>query len=292
MGMSRISGRPVIGTEHLYGLALRTARWRKGSTGVPLLFLNGIGADIAAAAPLLAQIHGREVWTLDMPGVGGSPDAILPYTAPTMAAIVMEIAERFGHPQLDLAGFSWGGALAQQIAVQFPARIRRMVLMATTPSVGAPGIGWAALLDDDMLASGLKLPTATPLGLTYQAMAMAGWTSAPMLPQLKNMPTLILMGRRDGVVPAAHGQAIADLIDGAILEVVPGSHLSPSPTLRTRRRGSALFWSSRQRRRRSKPPRKEIRDRHRGGVGRFLHRQMADAVEQNDLRSRNPVVKG
>lgn len=227
MGMSRISGRPVIGTEHLYGLALRTARWRKGSAGVPLLFLNGIGADIAAAAPLLAQIHGREVWTLDMPGVGGSPDAILPYTAPTMAAIVMEIAERFGHPRLDLAGFSWGGALAQQIAVQFPARIRRMILMATTPSVGAPGIGWAALLDDDMLASGLKLPTATPLGLTYQAMAMAGWTSAPMLPQLKNMPTLILMGRRDGVVPAAHGQAIADLIDGAILEVVPGSHLFP-----------------------------------------------------------------
>ena len=175
--MSRISGRPVIGTQHLYGLALRTARWREGSAGVPLLFLNGIGADIAAAAPLLAQIHGREVWTLDMPGVGGSPDAILPYTAPTMAAIVMEIAERFGHSQLDLAGFSWGGALAQQIAVQFPARIRRMVLMATTPSVGAPGIGWAALLDDDMLASGLKLPTATPLGLTYQAMAMAGWTA-------------------------------------------------------------------------------------------------------------------
>ena len=48
-----------------------------------------------------------------------------------------------------------------------------------------------------------------------------------MLPQLKNMPTLILMGRRDGVVPAAHGQAIADLIDGAILEVVLGSHLFP-----------------------------------------------------------------
>ena len=38
---------------------------------------------------------------------------------------------------------------------------------------------------------------------------------------------LILMGERDGVVPACHGQAIADLIDGAVLEVVPGSHLFP-----------------------------------------------------------------
>src|SRR3546814_7690169 len=103
-------------------------------------------------------------------------------------------------------------------------------MMATTPSVGAPGIGWAALLDDDMLASGLKLPTATPLGLAYQAMAMAGWTSAAMLPQLKGTPVLILMGERDGVVPACHGQAIADLIDGAVLEVVAGSHRSEEHT--------------------------------------------------------------
>src|SRR3546814_18005891 len=75
-----------------------------------------------------------------------------------------------------------------------------------------------------MLASGLKLPTATPLGLAYQAAAMAGWSSAAMLPALRNVPTLILMGERDGVVPACHGQTIADLIDGAELEVVPGSH--------------------------------------------------------------------
>jgi len=225
--MSRISGKPALSTEHVYGLTLRVARWRAGAPGTPLLFLNGIGADIGAAAPLLAQIAGREVWTLDMPGVGGSPDALIPYGAPTMAAVVMEIASRFGQQQIDLAGFSWGGALAQQIAVQFPGRVRRLVLMATTPSVAAPGIGWAALLDDDMLASGLKLPTATPLGLAYQSMAMAGWTSAPLLPQLKDVPTLILMGQNDGVVPACHGQTIAELIDGAQLEVVPGSHLFP-----------------------------------------------------------------
>src|SRR3546814_5658452 len=79
-----------------------------------------------------------------------------------------------------------------------------LVLMATTPCVGAPGIGWAALLDDDMLASGLKLPTATPLGLAYQSMAMAGWTSAAMLPHLKDMPVLNLMGERAGEIGRAH----------------------------------------------------------------------------------------
>ena len=73
----------------------------------------------------------------------------------------------------------------------------------------------------------MELPTATPLGLAYQSMAMAGWTSAPLLPQLRGVPTLILMGQNDGVVPACHGQTIAELIDGAVLEVVPGSHLFP-----------------------------------------------------------------
>jgi len=225
--MSRISGRPAISTEHVYGLSLRIARWREGTAGTPLLFLNGIGADIAAAAPLLAQIHGREVWTLDMPGVGGSPDALLPYGAPTIAAVVMEIADRLGHKSIDLAGFSWGGALAQQIAIQFPGRVHRLVLMATTPVMGAPGIGWAAMFDDDMLASGLKIQTATPLGIAYQATAMAGWTSLGLLSGLKNLPTLVLMGERDGVMPACFGEMLADQIDGATLELVPGSHLFP-----------------------------------------------------------------
>jgi len=225
--MSRISGRPATSTEHVYGLSLRIARWREGTAGTPLLFLNGIGADIAAAAPLLAQIHGREVWTLDMPGVGGSPDALLPYGAPTIAAVVMEIADRLGHKSIDLAGFSWGGALAQQIAIQFPGRVRRLVLMATTPVMGAPGIGWAAMFDDDMLASGLKIQTATPLGIAYQTAAMAGWTSLGLLSGLRNLPTLVLMGERDGVMPACFGEMLADQIDGAVLELVPGSHLFP-----------------------------------------------------------------
>ncbi|MBL0768162.1 alpha/beta fold hydrolase [Sphingopyxis sp. DHUNG17] len=225
--MTRISGRPDISSETVFGQSLRVARWRTDLPGTPLLYLNGVGADIATAAPLLAQISGREVWTLDMPGVGGSPDAFLPYTASAMAATVMTIADRFGHDPIDLAGFSWGGALAQQIAVQYRSRIRRLVLMATTPSLGAPGIGWAAMLDGDILANGLRLPTATPLGLAYQGMALAGWTSVPMLPLLRGLPVLVLMARDDGIVPASHGQMIADLVDEAQIETVPGSHLFP-----------------------------------------------------------------
>ncbi|MBK6411481.1 MAG: hypothetical protein IPF76_00010 [Sphingopyxis sp.] len=72
--MSGISGQPAIQYRTCLwpdACASRAlAGWRGGT---PLLFLNGIGADLAAAAPLLAQIHGREVWTLDVPGSAGSP---------------------------------------------------------------------------------------------------------------------------------------------------------------------------------------------------------------------------
>ena len=35
------------------------------------------------------------------------------------------------------------------------------------------------------------------------------------------------MGERDGVMPACFGEMLADQIDGAVLELVPGSHLFP-----------------------------------------------------------------
>lgn len=225
--MTRLPGQPQISMEQARGFRLRIARWRAGSPGVPLLFLNGIGADIAAAAPLLSRITGREVWTLDMPGVGGSPDAFFPYALSSMAGAVVDIADRLGHSLFDLAGFSWGGALAQQIGAEYPAHIRRLALLATTGSMEAPGLGWSLWSDSDMLASGMRLPTATPLGIAYQLMATAGWNGAATLPVPRERPVLILTGARDGIVPASHGQRLAALIDGAKLEEMPGSHLFP-----------------------------------------------------------------
>lgn len=227
--MSRIAGNPDISMHRASGFGLCVARWRSGAPGnVPLLFINGIGADIAAAAPLLARLHDRDVWTLDMPGVGESADALWPYSAQSIAAAAMEVADQLGMPQIDLAGFSWGGAIAQQIAVQFPDRIRRLVLMATAPIISSPDIGWGAAMDSDMQASVMQMSSASPLGLAYQTMAMAGWSSAALLPGLKNLPTLILMGEQDGVVPACHGQLLAQLIPGATLEIVArGAHMFP-----------------------------------------------------------------
>lgn len=209
------------------GLSLRLSRWHVCQKGPPLLFLNGIGADASAAAPLLRRITGREVWTLDMPGTGGSPDCLWPYSAQSMATTIMDVVDQMGQPIIDVAGFSWGGALAQQITGQFPDKVRCLILIATASHIGAADIGWGAIFDRDILGKGLNMPATSPLGLAYQSLAMAGWNSTALWPRISPHPILIITGSQDQVVPSAHGIALARDLQVRRHAVISGGHLFP-----------------------------------------------------------------
>jgi pimeloyl-ACP methyl ester carboxylesterase len=50
-----------------------------------------------------------------------------------LARLSARLLDRLGHEQVDVLGFSWGGALAQQFAYQHAKRCRRLVLAATSP---------------------------------------------------------------------------------------------------------------------------------------------------------------
>lgn len=232
MPTSALNSRPTTtALHHAEGLALRVSEWRSDSSddaGHPaILFLNGIGGDARAAAPLLARFPDRCVVTIDMPGVVGSPDAMLPYSMAAMARAVMRIAADLGHGRVDLVGYSWGGALAQQIAASMPDAVRRLVLLATTAPGSAAGIGWAAPLDRDMWLMTARPMAVSPIGYSYQLLAISGWSMLAALDTAPSQPTLILMGQQDGVVPACHGDMLADRIRGARVERVPGAHLFP-----------------------------------------------------------------
>ena len=62
---------------------LRTAIWSGVDKGygkrTPLLFFNGIGANLEIAQAFADTFTGRDIITFDMPGVGGSPDPTVPY---------------------------------------------------------------------------------------------------------------------------------------------------------------------------------------------------------------------
>jgi 2-hydroxy-6-oxonona-2,4-dienedioate hydrolase len=88
-------------------------------------------------APLLRSE--RRVYAHDLPGFGDSDKPDSGHDADVMIGpIVQGLQSLLGEVACDLIGFSFGGMVAGFLAAQFPARVRRLVL------VGAPGMGLAS----------------------------------------------------------------------------------------------------------------------------------------------------
>ncbi len=234
--------------ETVGGRTLRVARWRwdEPSEHLPILFFNGIGANIEAVAPLAEALTDRPFIMYDMPGVGGSPEPLVPYNAFIVGWQSKELLKRFGCERADVMGVSWGGGMAQHFALQHPDFTRRLVLIATSAGMLMVPGNPAALtkmanprryIDPDFMADHFKtlyggmvgekgehisrLKPPTPRGYLYQLLAMIGWTSAPGLPFLKK-ETLIMMGDDDQIVPLANGHILNTLIPNSRMEVFEG----------------------------------------------------------------------
>ena len=234
------------------GRTLRVARWRfdEGLTKPPLLFFNGIGANMEAVAPFAEQMEERPFITFDMPGIGGSPDPKVPYNAFLMARCAWLLLQQFEIETVDVMGVSWGGAMAQHFALQHSGSVNRLVLAATTAGMLMVPGNIAALskmadprryIDPSYMekhfatlyggstdgSSGHtgRITAPSKTGYFYQLLAMIGWTSAPFLPFL-GKPTLILMGGDDQIVPPINGQILKTLIPKSELKIIDdGGHL-------------------------------------------------------------------
>jgi pimeloyl-ACP methyl ester carboxylesterase len=125
---------PTFSMETVDGRILRVAVWRasKATKKLPILFFNGIGANIEAMMPMAELLDDRDFITFDMPGIGGSPDPVVPYNALLMSRIAALLLDRFEMPLVDVMGVSWGGAMAQQFALQNGGRTHKLILVATS----------------------------------------------------------------------------------------------------------------------------------------------------------------
>jgi len=103
------------------------------SSRVPLLVLNGLGANIELARPFIDALNAPPIIIFDVPGVGGSPTPRSPYRPAGIARIAEGLLDHVGISGVDVLGVSWGGAIAQQFALRNPVRCRKLVLAATSP---------------------------------------------------------------------------------------------------------------------------------------------------------------
>jgi poly(3-hydroxyalkanoate) depolymerase len=238
---------PIITMEEVDGRTIRVARWESGTNEhLPILFFNGIGANLELIAPLAEQMAERDFITFDMPGIGGSPEPSIPYRPWMIARIADLLLDKYGYDKVDVIGISWGGAMAQQYALQCGSRVNRLILVATTAGMLMVPGKIASLskmadprryIDPDFMLKNFKtlyggadtgamghvdrIRPPSKMGYLYQLVAMMGWTSAPWLPLLR-AETLIMMGDADNIVPLINGKFLRSLIPNARLEVIPG----------------------------------------------------------------------
>lgn len=212
------------------------------TNAAPLLFLNGIGAQLELALPFLDLLE-RPFIVADMPGVGGSelPKKLLRFA--DVATMMEQLVRDLGYQHAHVLGYSWGGALAQQYAYQHKIKALSLTLVSTgTGMLMIPAKPWSYLkflkpssfmaqvdqkvmkqMRDHLRAIQRKTGQYARFnraGFLYQLAVGAGWTSVHWLHKVQAQ-SLVIAGDADDIVPLANAKLIASRLPHATLHVVP-----------------------------------------------------------------------
>jgi len=233
------------------GLQLRVAS-ELDRPGTPLLIFNGIGASAGILHPIVETLS-LPVITFDLPGVGGSRPSFLPRRMWQYARLARRLLAELQVEHCYVMGISWGGALAQQFARQYPDVTRRLVLVATSPGCimipPRPGVLLNMATPLRYLSAGYfrrvagniyggdfrndarlrerharRMTPPSALGYMGQLFAMSGFTSLPWLHRLR-MQALVLAGRDDPIIPVANARLLHRLLPDARLVLFDCGHL-------------------------------------------------------------------
>ena len=233
---------------------LRVAIRKGDGTRTPFLLMNGIGVNLEVLQPFVDALDPAiEVIRFDVPGTGSSPAPLIPHRFSAHARLVSEMLDQLGYQQVDVLGVSWGGALAQQFALQYPKRCRRLILVSTgTGAIMVPGrpsvlakiatprryqdpahlaqiagaIYGGKVREQPELAREFARTAhlGSVLGYFYQMLGAVGWTSIFWLHTLRQ-PTLILHGDDDPLVPPVNARILHRLIPRSKLYIFHDGHL-------------------------------------------------------------------
>ena len=229
--------------------------------GPPLVLLHGFALHGGLFGPIVDALSQRHrVHVVDLPGHGRSAP-IAPCDLPTLANTIDDALGEVDAP-LTLVGWSLGGQVAMQWAHQRPRRVRRLILVATTPSF-VTREGWPDAMTATTLARfGDELRTAYRLTLlrflTLQVQGsdegrrtlsslrarvfergepprdalsaslalMLRTDLRPLLAQIAQA-ALVIGGARDALVPLAATRALAAALPHATHRTIEGAAHAP-----------------------------------------------------------------
>lgn len=233
--------------------------------GKPLVLISGLGYSLwqwHRMVPLLGEHF--QVVTFDNRGVGQSDKPAGPYSAQMLAADTAGLLDALNIEKAVVLGHSMGGFVAQSMALDFPQRAEKLILCSTnfggphhipvTPEAmkvladvtsdpltrfknglsvsTAPG--WAEK-NPGMIEEWVKWRVVNPIEPAhYQSQMAIGLGLMPeaaafedKLPRI-NVPTLILFGAHDKVVPPANADLLAQKIADSRVVILPDAgHFFP-----------------------------------------------------------------
>lgn len=236
--------------------------FQRTGAGAPMLFVGGTGWDMRQRPNPLDSILARQFDFVhyDQRGMGRSGKPRGPYTMAQYAQDAAHLIVAMGWLQAHVVGYSFGGMVAQELAIRFPEKITSLVLAATTPG----GQGGSSYPIQDLLqleplerarrsleiadtrftpqwqasnadaaerriAERAKRQTeyARETGATdalkAQLLARADHDAYFRLARI-TAPTLVLAGLYDGQAPMAAQHLMAEQIPNCSIEEITGSH--------------------------------------------------------------------
>jgi pimeloyl-ACP methyl ester carboxylesterase len=229
--------------------------WDEQGEGAPLLLIMGLGWTSHMwyrSRPVLAA-NFRTI-AFDNRGVGRSDVPRGPYPIAWMASDAAAVLTAAGVEGAHICGMSMGGMIAQEFALQYPQRVRSLILGCTAP--GGPNAVQAdrevldlllaprgnpeemakaidpyiydsrtsdARKEEDLAVRRPWFPTVE--GYLAQLQGIMAWEAYGRLPEIA-APTLVIHGQTDRLIPPENGRKIAARIPKAKLEMIPhASHI-------------------------------------------------------------------
>ncbi len=224
-------------------------------SGPDLLFISGLGGGAwswFAQVPFFQQYY-RTI-TFDNRGAGRSDKPPGPYRMEQFAADALCLLDHLGVGRAFVVGVSMGGMITQQLALTAPERLRALVIVCThcgppertPPAPGVlqaltqnQGLTQAQIVDKDLpflfsarflesqpealeayRQAQLSPPPQPDFAFQAQLAAIQAFSCCPRLPQVA-LPTLVVNGTGDVVVPPANARLLARLLPNAELAEIP-----------------------------------------------------------------------